>query len=151
QWEPDSALYNLATAVRLTGPLNTTALERSLREIARRHEVLRTTFTAVNGRPLPVIADEPDLSLPVIDLGERPAAEREAEARQIAEAEARRPFDLARGPLLRVTLLRLAPEEHVALVVMHHIVSDGWSVGVLNREVAELYASNLAGRASPLP
>jgi hypothetical protein len=151
QWQPGSPQYNVTAAVRLTGPLNAAALEQSLREIARRHEVLRTTFTAVEGRPVPVVAEEPVLSLPMLDLSDLPAGEREAEMGRRAEAEARQPFDLACGPLLRVRLLRLAPEEHVVLLVMHHIVSDGWSIGVLNREVAALYGAYAAGRPTPLP
>jgi len=151
QWEPASGLYNIAAAVHLTGPLDTEALERSLREIVRRHEVLRTHFAATEGRPVPVITEESSLPLPVIDLSDLPAGEREPEARRLAGEEARRPFHLAAGPLLRVTLLRLAPDEHVALVVLHHIVSDGWSVGVLNRELGALYEAYAAGRPSRLP
>jgi amino acid adenylation domain-containing protein len=151
QWEPGNPQYNIAAAMHLTGPLDPAALEQSLREIIRRHEVLRTAFATVAGRPVPVIAPEPDLTLPVIDLSDLAANERQAAVGRRAEAEARTPFDLADGPLLRATLLRLAPEEHVALVVMHHIVGDGWSIGVLNREVAALYAAYLAGQTSPLP
>jgi hypothetical protein len=150
-WQPGSALYNIAAAVRLTGPLNVVALEQSLREIVRRHEVLRTTFAMVEGRPAPVFAEEPNLRLLLVDLSELAAGEREAEVELRAAEEAERPFDLAHGPLLRVTLLRLAPEEHMVLVVMHHIVSDGWSISVLNREVAALYEAYAAGQPSPLP
>jgi amino acid adenylation domain-containing protein len=151
QWQPGSALYNLAAAMRLSGPLDEAALERSLREVARRHEVLRTTFRAAEGTPVAVIADEPDLSLPVVDLGGLPEGEREAEARRLAAEEARRPFDLSAGPLLRANLVRLGVEDHLLVVAMHHIVSDGWSVGVLNHEVAALYAAYAAGGQSPLP
>src|SRR5262249_59612402 len=97
------------------------------------------------------MADEPDLSLLEVDLSTLPEAEREAEVQRLAGEEARKPFDLGCDPLLRVTLLRLAGEEHVVLINMHHIVSDGWSIGVLNREVAALYGAYVAGRPSPLP
>jgi amino acid adenylation domain-containing protein len=151
QWEPESPQYNIAAAVRLTGPLDAATLERSLREIVRRHEVLRTTFATVEGRPISVIAEGLALSLPLIDLSGLAADEREAEVGRRAETEARAPFDLAGGPLLHATLLRLAPEDHVVLVVLHHIIADGWSIGVLNREVAALYEAYVAGRPSPLP
>ncbi len=151
EWQAGGAAYNIPAAVRLTGALNVTALEQSLQEIVRRHEVLRTTFPAERGEPTQRIAPDLPLHLPIIDLGGLPERDREAEARRLASEEARRPFDLARGPLLRVTLLRLAPEEHVALVVMHHIVSDGWSLGVFLRELAALYGAYASGSASPLP
>ncbi len=139
QFEPNSPYYNIPTAVRLRGRLDAAALGRSVNEIIRRHEALRTTFAAPAGTPLQVIAPGLTISVPVVDLSNLPDAEREAEAQRRAVAEARRPFDLARGPLLRVTLLKLGPEEHIALVTMHHIVSDGWSIGVFVAELAALY------------
>jgi len=157
QFEPNSPYYNIPTAVRLRGRLDTAALGRSVNEIIRRHEALRTTFAAPAGTPLQVIAPGLTISVPVVDLTGLPGAEREAEAQRRAVAEARRPFDLARGPLLRVTLLKLGPEEHIALVTMHHIVSDGWSIGVFVAELAALYNafSQDQGQAalapSPLP
>ncbi|HEY1375362.1 MAG TPA: amino acid adenylation domain-containing protein, partial [Gemmataceae bacterium] len=146
QWRPDSPLYNVPAAVSVNGPLDVAALEHSVQEIARRHEVLRATFPSQQGQPAQVIAPDLSLGLTRNDLSNVPAREREEEVRRHAEAEARQPFDLARGPLLRVTLLRLAPEEHVFLVVMHHVISDGWSLDVFFRELAALYEAKLAGR-----
>ncbi len=157
QFEPNSPYYNIPTAVRLRGRLDTAALGGSVNEIIRRHEALRTTFAAPSGTPLQVIAPGLTIPVPVVDLTGLSGAEREAEAQRRAVAEARRPFDLARGPLLRVTLLKLGPEEHIALVTMHHIVSDGWSIGVFVAELAALYNafSQDQGHAvlapSPLP
>jgi len=151
QLEPGSAAYNIPAAIHLTGPLNMAALEQSLNEIVQRHEVLRTTFAIVEGQPVQVIAPTLTLTLPVVDPSNLPETEREAEARRLATEEARRPFDLARGPLLRTTLLRLGEEEHVLLLTMHHTVSDGWSMGVLYRELSALYEALSKGKPSPLP
>ncbi|MEA2691483.1 MAG: hypothetical protein QOJ16_870, partial [Acidobacteriota bacterium] len=154
QLEPGSAAYNIPFAVRLRGHLRPAALAASLAEIVRRHEALRTTFAAAAGRARQVrqmIAPPAPLPLPTIDLGSLPEAERRSEAERLILAEALRPFDLARGPLLRAGLLRLADREHAALFTMHHIVSDGWSMGVLVRELGALYGAALAGRPSPLP
>jgi amino acid adenylation domain-containing protein len=147
--QPESAVYNLSAALRLNGPLDVAALEESLREIIRRHESLRTTFKEVEGRPLQVISP-PRFSLDAVDLRGLEAAEREARARQLAAEEAQRPFDLARGPLLRVRLLKLNEDEYVALFTMHHIIGDGWSIGVLMRELTALYEAFDKGRLSPL-
>jgi amino acid adenylation domain-containing protein len=150
QLESTSTSYNIPAAVRLTGQLDAASLERTFSEIVRRHEALRTTFAVVEGEPVQVIGEPAADTLPLIDLSHLPAAERHAEAKRCAIAEASRPFDLERGPLLRVQLLRLSAEEHVLLVTMHHIVSDGWSIGVLIREVAALYAAYVRGEESPL-
>ncbi|MGH7928319.1 MAG: condensation domain-containing protein, partial [Candidatus Binatia bacterium] len=123
QLEPVSAVYNIARAFRLTGPLDVSALERSLNEIVRRHESLRTSFKSVAGSPRQVIASSLVLSPTVIDVSERPESEREDEAARLAGEETRRPFDLSRGPLIRATLVRLHEEQHVFLLNMHHIVS----------------------------
>src|SRR4029450_1255245 len=138
QLEPNSSVYNVPSAIRFKGPLNITALERSFNEIIRRHEVVRTTFSTVEGQPVQNISPSLNLLLTIVDLGHLSESEREAAARRLATEEARRPFDLARGPLLRVTLLRLDDEDHVLLLTMHHIVSDGWSIGVLHRELSFL-------------
>ncbi len=161
QLEPDSPLYNLPEALRCDGPLDVGALERSFAEIVRRHEALRTTFVKVEGVPRQVIAREASFSLPVVDLSALPEAEREAEAQRFADADAQRPFDLARGPLFRVTLLKLAADDHVVVRTVHHIVSDGWSDGVLATELSALYTAFVAshdgggpqtpGLPSPLP
>ena len=150
QLEPGSAFYNVPAAVRLSGRLEVAALERSLSEVVRRHESLRTTFAEADGQPVQVIHPPTPLALHVEDLRCLDAAECEAEARRLATEEAQQPFDLSTGPLLRARLLRLAEHEHVLLFTMHHIVSDGWSMGVLVREVTQLYAAYLKGEESPL-
>ncbi len=151
QLEPGSPAYNIALAVELAGHLATAALAASLAEIVRRHAVLRTTFALAAGRPAQVIAPARDLPLPQVDLSRLPPMARDAVGRRLAGDEARRPFDLARGPLVRATLLRLEAERHIVLFTLHHIVADGWSMGVLAREVGALYAAALAGLPSPLP
>ncbi|MCC6858504.1 MAG: amino acid adenylation domain-containing protein [Bryobacterales bacterium] len=151
QLEPGSAFYNLPEFHRITGPLHVAALERALNEVVRRHEILRTTFQAADGRPVQVIAPRFTLALPVTDLRGLREAEREAEAQRLAVEEARQPFDLSRGPLIRARLVRLADQDHLVLLVMHHIVSDAWSTRIAMQETAALYDAYSAGRASPLP
>ncbi len=151
QLDPGNSAYNFPAALRLVGPLDLAALKDSVNEIVGRHEALRTTFALVDGAPVQVIAPFLKLALPVVDLQSLPETEREAEMQRLATAEARRPFDLAQGPLLRITLLRFDEEEHVGLLTMHHIVSDGWSAGVLIREMAILYDAFSSGRSSSLP
>jgi amino acid adenylation domain-containing protein len=150
--EPGGALYNLPAAARLGGELAVPALAASLGEIVRRHEALRTRFDAApDGRPVQLVSTWRPLALPLLDLAAVPAQRRGALASRLLEQLAARPFDLAAGPALRAALLRLAPREHVLLLAMHHIVADGWSLGVLLGELAELYPAALAGRPSPLP
>jgi aspartate racemase len=151
QLESGSPVYNIPLTYRVTGPLNMAALEESLREIVRRHESLRTTFAAVDGQPVQVISPEASLKLAVMDFGELPEADWEAEVQRRATNEAQRPLDLARGPLLITELLRLSEGVHVFLVIMHHIVFDDWSMDVFFRELATLYEAYSAGGASPLP
>jgi amino acid adenylation domain-containing protein len=149
--EQDSSFYNLSSTVRISGiTLDVSALEKSLREVTQRHEILRTTFTVIEGQPMQVISPESHFSLPLSDLSQLPPAQRDAEAQRLAHEEALRPFDLSTGPLVRARLLRLSPEEHILLLSMHHIVSDGWSMGVLIREMAALYEAYAAGAESPL-
>ncbi|ARU62958.1 hypothetical protein CBW65_19700 [Tumebacillus avium] len=143
--------YNMFSGVRFTGDLNADALERGLQEIVRRHEVLRTTFSMVDGRPVQVVHADMTHELEKIDLRDLPAAEREAETLRLAGLEARKPFDLSQGPLFRSTMLTVAENEAVLLFTMHHIVSDGWSIGVFVRELGELYAAFAEGKDSPLP
>jgi amino acid adenylation domain-containing protein len=149
--EPGNAAYNIPVAVRLAGCLETGALLAALAAIVRRHEALRTTFGELEGRPFQLIAQEPDADCRLVDLTGLPERARTAEAVRLAGDEAARPFDLERGPLLRATLLYFGGEEHVALLTMHHIISDGWSCGVLLRELAVLYEAFRHGRPSPLP
>ncbi|HEX8149510.1 MAG TPA: amino acid adenylation domain-containing protein [Pyrinomonadaceae bacterium] len=148
--EPGNPFYNVPVALRLSGRLDRRALAESLAEVVRRHEALRTTFPAAGGRPAQAVRPSLEVELPLVDLGGLPAEEREAEALRRAAEEARLPFDLARGPLLRAGLVRLSDEEHLLLLTMHHIVSDGWSMGVLVRETAALYEAFTGGAPSPL-
>jgi amino acid adenylation domain-containing protein len=155
QLQPGSVAYNLPAAVRLRGDLDPAAFHDALAEVIRRHEALRTTFgfAAGEGGPVQRVAPELPPELPRIDLRTLPVDVREAEVRRLALADARRPFDLAAGPLFRAALLATAvePAEHVALLNLHHIVADGHSIGVLLREIATLYAAFSGGRPSPLP
>jgi amino acid adenylation domain-containing protein len=150
QLEPDSPLYNIHAAVSLSGPLNAPVLERSMGKILRRHEALRTTFAVIDDRPVQLINEAADFKLPVSDLQGLDEGARRSSVSARAEEDARRPFDLTKGPLLRANLLRLGETEHVLLLTIHHIVSDGWSMGVFVRELAALYEAYVAGRPSPL-
>jgi amino acid adenylation domain-containing protein len=147
---PGSSSYNSSSALRLTGALDEAALARALGEIVRRHETLRTTFAERDGRPVQVIAPFHGFAVPVADLSALEPAEREREVARRAADEAAAPFDLAAGPLFRAALLRLAADAHVLVLGMHHVVVDGWSMGVLFRELSALYAAFVEGRASPL-
>ncbi len=151
QLEPGSAAYNMPYALRLRGSLDSAALRAGLDALVRRHETLRTTFAGDGGAPVQVVHPPAPVALVELDLRELPSAEREAEAERVAAAEAMLPFDLARGPLLRCTLLRLDDDDHVLCFVLHHIVSDGWSRGVLVREVSALYAAFSRGEEPRLP
>ncbi len=148
QLDPDSAAYSMIAPFRVTGPLDIGVLERTLNAIVIRHESLRTTFAPADGDPVQLILPEMDLPLPVVDIADDDAAT------AWLAAEAARPFDLTRGPLIRANVLRLGPETHILSVSMHHIVSDGWSLGVLMREASVLYAHFLSGGGEddlPLP
>jgi amino acid adenylation domain-containing protein len=151
QLDGGSATYNLPATVSLYGDLDAAALESALRELVRRHEVLRTTFVSDQGRPLQMLSPAPRLSLPVADLRGLAGAEQEEAVRKLEAAEAGRVFDLATGPLLSVLLVRLGDAEHLLSICLHHIVTDGWSIGVMTRELADLYAAARRGRPSPLP
>jgi amino acid adenylation domain-containing protein len=150
QLEPESPFYNIAGVVRLVGDLDVPVLARSLAEVVARHEALRTTFAVEGGEPAQRIAPAV-VRLPGVDLAALPEAVREREALRLAAALAARPFDLGRGPLLRTTLLRLGAAGHLLVLVVHHIVADGWSMEVLLREVVAAYGAFVAGRPSPLP
>jgi amino acid adenylation domain-containing protein len=148
---PGNVSYLIPAHLRLKGDLNVEALERSLNKIIRRHEILRTTFTLVEGQPVQVVAPALKVALPVVNLTPMPEAAREAEVQRLVRDDARQPFDLEGGPLLRASLLRLCGLEHVLLLTMHHIISDGWSVKVLMSELATIYEAFSDGRPSPLP
>jgi hypothetical protein len=151
QLEPGNPFYHCAAALRVEGDLDVAALERALGEVQRRHEVLRSVFPTLDGRPLQLVRPATPLRLAVQDLSALPHEQREPAAVRLAQDEAQRPFDLAQGPLMRAGLLHLAARDHVILLTLHHIVTDGWSVGVLVREVSALYAAFVRGEASPLP
>jgi amino acid adenylation domain-containing protein len=151
QLQPGNTAYNIPNAVRLSGKLDILALERSVQELVRRHESLRTTFHTHEGQPIQVIRPVEALYVRVVELSELLPEEREAEALRLAQQEARRSFDLTDGPLLRTLLLRVSGDEHVFLFTMHHIISDGWSMGVFVRELSTLYNAFVEGQPSPLP
>jgi amino acid adenylation domain-containing protein len=151
QLEPESEAYNLPTATRLTGNLNFIALEQSFNEVVRRHEILRTTFQSQGERPVQVIGAAEPASLSVVDLSGLSHDQREFMARQLATEESRRPFDLTRGPLLRVRVMRLSEADHVLTLALHHIITDGWSIGVLVNEVKTFYGAYANGQVSTLP
>ncbi|HKG81282.1 MAG TPA: condensation domain-containing protein, partial [Pyrinomonadaceae bacterium] len=144
QLEPQSVAYNLPVAIRLKGRLDVQSLERALSELVRRHESLRTRFAVEAEQPVQVISSKTNFSVAHI------AAATEAEVTRFIEKEANQPFDLQAGSLFRASLLRVNAEEHVLVLMMHHIISDGWSAGVLFRELGTLYAAYAAGEESPL-
>jgi amino acid adenylation domain-containing protein len=150
QLQPGDPTYNIAAAVRLRGQLDIEALRESLRRVGQRHESLRTTFKTVDDELVQVVALDTILPLSVIDLRGLPEPSREAEFQRLSDEEAQGPFALANGPLLRAVLLRMFEEEHVLLLTMHHIISDGWSIGVLINEMSALYAALSAGEAATL-
>ncbi len=145
------AAYHIPAAVRLRGPLDAIALETTLGALIRRHEALRTTFGEQDGRPVQTVHAEAHLEMPRVDLAALPEALRESEWARISREEAGRPFDLARGPLLRTVLVRTGTLDHVLVLAFHHIITDGWSLGVLLREVAALYPELTRGAPAVLP
>ncbi|HEU0079909.1 MAG TPA: condensation domain-containing protein, partial [Longimicrobiaceae bacterium] len=149
--QPGSTAYNIPRATLLSGPLDPAALGRAVRALADRHEALRTTFGEVDGQPVQEVAPPGREVLRVVELGRVAAGERDAVALRAARGLARRPFDLARGPLFRAALLRLAEDRHLLLLETHHIVSDGWSSEVIGRELQALYAAFARGAEPSLP
>ncbi|HSE18779.1 MAG TPA: amino acid adenylation domain-containing protein [Pyrinomonadaceae bacterium] len=147
--EPSSAAYNISFSARFVGPVNLTAIEQSINEIVRRHESLRTTFAEVDSVPVQVIAPELTVLPVIIDLADR--NESETECRRLRREEARRPFDLENGPLLRTMILRLSADECVVSLSLHHAISDGWSGGVFIRELIGFYEAFSTGQSAPLP
>lgn len=148
---PNHAFYNVPSALRVSGSLNLEALKQAFAEIVRRHEALRTTFMSVEGQATQVISATLSIPLSVIDLHSLPDAKKETQALSLIKEEAQRPFHLATGPLLRVKLLRLQETEHILLLNLHHIVSDGWSIGVLIRELAVFYEAINSASSLALP
>ncbi|MEH2238477.1 amino acid adenylation domain-containing protein [Nostoc sp.] len=148
---PNNPFYNIPVALHLTGSLNLIALEQTFNEIVRRHEALRTNFVIQSGQPVQVINATLTIPLPIIDLRQLPQTEREIKARQFINQEAQHPFNLSTDSLLQVKLLRLNEIEYILLLNMHHIISDGWSIGVLIQEIARLYIAFASNQPSPLP
>jgi amino acid adenylation domain-containing protein len=151
QFQPDSTAYNITSTYRLTGELNAAVLEQSLNEVVHRHEILRTTFLTVRGEPVQVIAPSLRVPLPVINLCDLPAPEREAEAKRAINQQNHWQFDLAHGPLLQVTLLQMDQAEYIFCLVMHHIITDGWSMGNFFQELSALYDAYVTGKPTSLP
>ncbi|ANN77240.1 non-ribosomal peptide synthetase [Bordetella flabilis] len=149
--EPDGAAYNVGGAVRLSGPLDVHAMRTAFHALLMRHEALRTTFPAVDGAPTQRIHPRPDAALAVVDLGDMAPAEQARHVAAFAHDEAHRPFDLADGPLLRATLLRLAPDRHMLVITLHHIIAEGWAMEVFADEYAHLYRDVVGGRTPSLP
>ena len=150
QLEPNNPFYNIPQGLRMRGTLDIAALKKSLDEIVRRHEVLRTTYRIEGGRLAQAISPAHQVFLEEISLAELDPAERDSSARELMDEEARRPFDLEKGPVMRARLLRLSPDEHILVLNTHHIASDGWSMGIFVRELTELYTAFVQGKPSPL-
>jgi len=151
QLEPGNPAYNLAWMRRVQGKLDQEALQATLNEIVRRHEILRTSFVSVAEQPVQMISADTRFPLSVIDLRQVANSKREAEAERLANNEVERPFDLSAGPLFRTNLVRIDEEEQILMLTMHHIVSDGWSMAILYRELSGLYQAFSQGQNSPLP
>lgn len=151
QLHPGSPLYNIPMDLALEGAVDVRALREALRDLARRHEILRTRYPSRDGKPYAVVEDDLAIDLPVTDLSHLPEDERAAAANRIFHDEAVKPFDLAAGPLMRPSLVRLSPAEHVLVLVLHHIVYDGWTPFVIHTELSAMYRARLEGRAADLP
>ncbi|HEY4817347.1 MAG TPA: condensation domain-containing protein [Candidatus Acidoferrum sp.] len=149
--EPGNPCWNIAVRFRMIGPLDLSILERSLNEIIRRHEILRTSFALIEGTLVQIVHAEAMVFLPVDDLSHRPTPARDAEEERVTIAEAALPFDLKTGPLLRTRLLKLAEQDHMLLITVHHIVSDGWSIGIFSDEVAAHYEALSSGNQATAP
>ncbi len=147
----EPAVYHMPAAIRVSGSLNHGALERSLNEIVRRHESLRTTFRRAEGEPVQQIAESLDVDVPLVDLSSAGSQEQEEELKRFIQGEISRPFDLEDGPLMRVSLIRMGEQEHVLLAILHHIIADGWSAGIFISEMVPLYEAFVSGSPSRLP
>ena len=149
--DPRSPAYNIPATQRLEGALDVDALRAALSEVVRRHEPLRTVFAVVEGRPVQRVQPAAEVALPVTDLSHLGAEAREAEARRLAAEDAQAPFDLAAGPLFRASLLKLSESEHLLVLNFHHVIADGWSMGIFTRELETLFGAFSRGERSPLP
>ena len=150
QLEPNSSFYNIPKTIKLSGDLNVQVFQRALNAVVCHHEVLYTNYTSENGSPIQVIAAPQSVELPIIDLQQYGQAEQSAQVQKLLQQESQRPFNLASDPMLRVCLFKLAPQEHILLLVMHHIASDGWSMGILWSQLTQLYQAFLDGQPNPL-
>ena len=146
QLEPGTAGYNLPRAFRVIGPLDIEILRRALDTVVRRHASLRTLFESVHGEPRQLVLPDSNVDVPLLDLTNLPEPERETEALRIVGEEGRKPFDLSAGPLLRTLVVRLGPERHTFLMVMHHIITDGWSMSILFTEIDQSYGQLAVGK-----
>ena len=151
QFEPGSPYYNIPMAVRLKGPFRYDILEKTINEIIKRHEILRTTFASIDGEPVQVISEPYELDIPVIEVSGSTKNEIEDKIYELARIEARKPFNLKELPLIRLTVLRIGEKDNVLLLTMHHIISDGWSMGILVNEITTLYRAFYNGEENPLP
>src|SRR6202165_1547686 len=151
QLEPGTAAYNMARAFRITGPLDIPVLTRAFAAMVERHESLRTVFDSVDGEARQIVLSDMEVQIPVVDLTDIPQPDREKQALGIASEEGKKTFDLRQGPLLRAVLVRLGPKQHLLILVMHHIITDGWSIAVLFREVTRCYEAFSRGEEVNLP
>jgi amino acid adenylation domain-containing protein len=151
QLEPETAAYNLPRAFRIIGPLDIEILKRALQTVVQRHASLRTIFDSVNGECRQVVLTDCEVSISVIDLANVPESARDAEALRLVGEHGRKSFDLTEGPLLRCLLVRLAPKQHILLLVMHHIITDGWSISILFKELTACYAAFVRNETPSLP
>ncbi len=150
RWEPDSSLYNMAVAYQIEGSFSIEKWERALQNLVNRHETLRTTFGEQDGVPIQVIHDEKPLHLHLMDLSQEDDAQRSQQILTYTSAEAHRPFDLTAGPLIRASIIRSNTEEHLFLLTLHHIISDGWSLDMLLKELSLLYTAEITNNPAPL-
>ncbi|PSB11072.1 non-ribosomal peptide synthetase [Pleurocapsa sp. CCALA 161] len=151
QLESESFVYNGSSILELEGELNLKALSDSINEIVRRHEVLRTSFTVIDGQPIQQIASKLEIDLAIINLPTLSSTEQEREVKRLAKVQSEQVFDLTQAPLFRLTLLKLEANKHLFLMTMHHIISDGWSTGLFIRELSELYTAFASNQSNPLP
>jgi NRPS condensation-like uncharacterized protein len=151
QLEPGTAAYNLVRAFRITGPIDVSALTSAIRAVVRRHESLRTIFESVDGEARQIILPDIDVDVPIVSLTGVAESDREKEALHIASEAGKRPFDLTRGPLLRALLVQMSQEKYLLVLAMHHIITDGWSISILFRELARCYESFTNGNEPQLP
>ena len=148
----DGVAYNAPGAFRLVGALDVEVLEQALQALVQRHEILRTTYSVIDSHPMQVIAPEaPPVKVRLVDISERTTDDQEAEVHRILKDESRFAFDLVNGPVMRATVIRLGPEDHVFMLVLHHVATDGWSRGVLYKDLTVLYDAVRQGVPSPLP